>query len=500
MTRNKKTTQRRRQRGAAKRIVVTPVVATRTRRRKANPQRRRGNSNWLGSLGSSVGSLVGGGPGSRLGRMVGNGIARIAGRGDYVLSGNVQNNSLAGSTPPQFGDATGTTRIRHREYIADVSGSQAFSSRQYQLQPGLTQLFPWLSRFASCYEQYRIMGLVVEFKSTSASALNSTNTALGVVGMVTQYDAHEPPFQNKQEAENYLGCQSCSPSQSMLHFVECAKGQNPLDKLYVRTAALGEGADVKFYDMGILNVFTAGMQAAAVIGELWVSYDIEFSKPKLPPGGVFAFGSDFYQIGAINMNNTAPLAVRTYPAYGTLGTSLSGTAGNLVVNIPQEMAGGIYHAYFSVNLATGTGTGPFSAVPVYGTGISALSAYTDNGGNATSYLNFSAVSGALQNQFGAVMSFYVTPYRTVDSTVTIPLSNYNQIGAAARFELFPSPNSAPTNMVAVQYRQMANKVNLLMQQYSKLLALLPSEVPETIVEEREERKEEDIPPSFDQVD
>jgi len=132
------------------------------------------------------------------------------------------------------------------------------------------------------YEQYRFSGLVVEFKSTSSNALNSTNTALGTIGIVTQYDVTNPDFSTKQAAENYQGAQACNPSQSLLHFVECAPRTGVLDRYYCRGRTLNPGEDPKFYDMGKVCFFTQGSQAVATIGEMWVSYDVEFFTPKQP--------------------------------------------------------------------------------------------------------------------------------------------------------------------------------------------------------------------------
>jgi hypothetical protein len=72
-------------------------------------------------------------------------------------------------------------------------------------------------------------GLIFELKTSSGTAVSSTNTALGVWGAVTVYNPSEPTFTNKQECENYLGAQSCVPFQSMMHGVECKPRANVLD-------------------------------------------------------------------------------------------------------------------------------------------------------------------------------------------------------------------------------------------------------------------------------
>jgi hypothetical protein len=64
-------------------------------------------------------------------------------------------------------------------------------------------------------------GLVFEYKSMSADALNSTNTALGQVILSVQYDAANAAFTNKQAQEAYDGAISIKPSSSVLLGVEC---------------------------------------------------------------------------------------------------------------------------------------------------------------------------------------------------------------------------------------------------------------------------------------
>jgi len=438
-------------------VVVRPAVAAAPRR-----QRRRAGGRALGDIGAMAGAALAGPVGGRLGRLAGTGIARIMGRGDYVLSNPVRGNTLSGNTPPMFGDATGTTRIRHREFISDISGSTDFKCQQYHIQPGLSQLFPWLCRLASSYEQYRIMGLVVEFKSTSATALNSTNTALGVVGLVTQYDAHEPVFQSKQEAENYLGCQSSNPSQSMLHFVECAKGQNPLEKLYVRTTATGEGADVKFYDMGILNLFTTGMQAAAVIGELWVSYDIEFSKPKLPTGGVSVAGSDVYSLNDTPIRAGDIVSVLTYPSFGNLGTTLG--VGN-AITFPKELAGGEYHVWVEMTFPTSTSGLSIITSWSYTEGITLVNRFVNQSNAAVASRVNSSVTTTTQF---AVIAISLPNYRNEDSVLSFTLGDAGVTAHRTVIGVYPVITSSPVTEMNASFVALSRKLTEMQLLYKRM--------------------------------
>lgn len=100
--------------------------------------------------------------------------------GDYSVHNDTQKNSLF--TEGAYNFKRQRTIITHREYIADiVTGPDAgsFSYVTYSINPGSTNLFPWLSNIAQNFESYKMLGLVFEYKSMSADALNSVNTALG---------------------------------------------------------------------------------------------------------------------------------------------------------------------------------------------------------------------------------------------------------------------------------------------------------------------------------
>jgi hypothetical protein len=208
----------------------------------------------------------------------------------------------------------GTARIRHREYVQDLSTSVGFSNTTFEINPTNTQLFPWLSALAQNYEQYKILGMVVEIKSLSASALNSTNTALGSLSVATQYNALDAPFVNKQQVLNYQFATSCKPSESMVHPIECDPTQTPNQPLYVRIGSQTEG-DARLYSMGVINFVSVGAQAASVACEMWISYDILLIKPRLSSGLGLALRTAFYTCaanvddpsGTVFVDDTAPM-------------------------------------------------------------------------------------------------------------------------------------------------------------------------------------------------
>jgi len=179
----------------------------------------------------------------------------------------------------------GSVVISHREFLGDVRTATTaghFAVSAYTINPGNEKTFPWLSQIARNFQEYRLEGMAFHFRTMSADALNSTNTALGSVFMCTQYDPTLPTPNSKSQMENIEFAQSVKPSQSCMHFIECAKNQTPLTNLYVAPDPESIVGDPRFYDFAKFFIGTTGMQAADVnIGELWITYQIRLFKPML---------------------------------------------------------------------------------------------------------------------------------------------------------------------------------------------------------------------------
>lgn len=320
-------------------------------------------------LGSGIGDLIGVPGLGKIGRSAGAFISKITGMGDYKISSN----SLMTGQRPSFTNSNtlnnGGIRIKHREFIENVvTSGDAFNSKTYILNPGLVQSFPFLSTLANSFEQYHMNGLVWEYVSTSADALNSTNTALGVVVISTTYDPLDSPFTDKQQMEAYMFTSSGAPSSNQLHPVECAPGVSTLRNLYVRATDIPANADAHFYDMGITTIATQGQQAACTIGELWVSYDITLLKPKIET-----------PLGA----STLCYHARFTPTTGALFTNPVRRSGSTITcTYPTTNSIAFPNVgRYCVVIAGQSGTSVSMGVPASSTGATLVSAFF--GGSAT---------------------------------------------------------------------------------------------------------------------
>lgn len=315
---------------------------------------RNGTMGPVQLLGSAAGGVLGAGfgpvgmaAGATIGGAIGKGIGWITGSGDYVTS--------AGASVPSFSKNESTT-ITHREYIRDIisgSGSPSvFTIDSLPINPGDSTTFPWLSMIAANYEEYELMGLVFQFKSTSGESVASSNTTLGTVIMATQYDPTKANFESKQEMENYFFSQSTKPSQHCMHAVELKKSQSPVKQLYVRTGKAI--SDPRWTDFGKFFIATQGIQTSGVnLGELWVTYKVKLLKPRLPQtvglGGQIASGTINY-VGSTSSNLFGP----SKPLLGPINASVDANTVYFAINPSSEYL--IYIAIAGATSVTGIPT------------------------------------------------------------------------------------------------------------------------------------------------
>lgn len=212
--------------------------------------------------------------------------------------------STRGQTdPPVVSNTNAGIRIRHREYITDVQGTEQFVNVAYNLNPGLVATFPWLSTVASCFQEYKFHGCVFEFISNCSDQMSSSSPAQGSVILSTDYNAAHQDYSTKLEMENAEFTTSGKPAVNILHLVETASKQTVAGgHLYIRTGAPEANTDIRLYDLGKFQIATDGMQSNFKVGQLHVSYDVEFFKPELPdavPQQLVAH----YKFGAVNQAN-----------------------------------------------------------------------------------------------------------------------------------------------------------------------------------------------------
>lgn len=277
----------------------------------------------------------------------------VTGSGAYseiVPSMPLSSNSLAGVQTPEAAQAPlmhkdkGVTRVTHREYVGDVPMTVGFRCTSYDLTPFSAVTFPWLSQMADQYSQFKILGMIVEFRSLAANAVAGANAGMGSVSLSCCYDVWAAPPASKTESNNALYAVSCKPSESMQFAIECEPDVTVSQPLFINPTRYGTpgglplatSPDPRAYKFARLDLVTVGSSADyAGAGELWITYDIMMLKPVAQ---VPRLSAAIHIQLAID-DNTKPLkllAGTSQPVWNSLNPSygpvtINGTAGTVVL-------------------------------------------------------------------------------------------------------------------------------------------------------------------------
>lgn len=296
----------------------------------------------------------------------------VTGKGPYEYIGRT-----ASQAPRMQYDGDGWV-LSNDEYLGDLLSSTSFANNVFPINVGNSGTFPWLSKIAKRFEEYKLEACIFSFRSTSADALNSVNTALGTVIMAAEYNVLNSNFTNKIQMENTMWACSMKPSESSSFPVECDSKVNPLGTLYVQNGQQPSSADLRMYQLGSLQIATVGMQSAGVnIGEIWVSYKVRLTKPYLASTGVVTDGyTHMSGFGAPMLTLFQGYTSR----YNSLNLSFTDLAGSSTVIFPPNSPGNYYITYM---IAGGTASIALPNVAATFANCSAFSVLYPSGGQIT---------------------------------------------------------------------------------------------------------------------
>ncbi len=211
----------------------------------------------------------------------------------------------------------GRVRIRHREYIQDISGSVAFANTQLNINPGISTTFPWLSQIARNYESYLFNKCEFQFETQKSSSTN------GSLMMAVDFDAADSAPTSKTEIMSYHNAVRSAV------WAECVNHSDKQDlakfgvQRYNRFAALAANLDIKTYDVGNINVATQGCADTSAIGELYVDYDVEFMTPQTPSASTTDAGQKL--VGVSGTKDTAWMGTTPTPTGTAYFTATNNT-------------------------------------------------------------------------------------------------------------------------------------------------------------------------------
>lgn len=343
---------------------------------------------------------------------------------------------------PKFSKTKDGIIVSHKEMFGIVYGSEGYASTTWDVNPANASLFPWLSTLADSYSKYHFKGLVVAYKSTSAQAVGTTDTALGRIGLATSYDVLQPPFVSMQALEAHEYSNSGKPADDVLHGIECAANQEILRNLFVTTASQrysAEGEDERFHDLGQFQFATEGMQDVNAIGEMWVTYEIEFFVNRLP---VANHGFSHYALVGTDISNPLGFSQEEFKG-GTVDLSFESNSimvfeqpGDYILNIYADAQVG--NVVTSWNLTLGA-TGSWTTAPD-GFWSSAANFYMVSGyGNQASTISYAFRIDELNTRL--VLGYVQSGGAGISDMIVIKLPS-GTVGPPSTFDFLSGKNTA----------------------------------------------------------
>lgn len=164
--------------------------------------------------------------------------------------------------------------ITHRELVGNILGQVNAFVTTFQINPGLSQSFPWLATQATGWEQYRFRKLNFEYETRCGTTTNGSYYA------AIDYDAADAPPVSEIQISSYTPCINTAP---YLNRTLSARKEQMSVVRYIRAAALSANQDIKTYDIGNLQQLVVDGSANTPWGKLWVDYEVELIQPQANP-------------------------------------------------------------------------------------------------------------------------------------------------------------------------------------------------------------------------
>lgn len=415
----------------------------------------RGFRRGMAQLGKVAGPQIRGALSSRIASGI-RGSGLYSGRGAYTAN-NLVNGGRPSMEYVSANDETQTLIISHREYLQDIFGASTagFTCESWNLNPGLTENFPWLSQIAMNYEEYEFIQLVYDFQSTvDPSATNNTSGACGTIIMATNYNAASPKFTNKETMMQYHGANSGRVTEHHCHGVECDPAKNAgAPQKYTRVNPVQSGQDLKSFDLGTFQLAQVNLPSTFFnqqIGELWVTYTVKLTKPR---------------VMAAMAGNVAEYRVTSTPGTETLANPLASPLFMQQSVIPMGFAQ--YNDGSAA--ASGLTTGQFKLTfPDFATGLYEIQIFVEGSGLTWTLLN---------TLFGGQITLWSDMYGWGSTSSDSPSYYISQTGGGSGIfitRVFVQPsvggtdNTCTVNMVASA--GTINQVQVVVRQCNPTLA------------------------------
>lgn len=288
---------------------------------------------------------------------------------------------------PSDSRKTRTVRVPFDEYVAEISGSVAFNTTAYPINPGLSGSFPWLSQQASSWERYQFEKLEAYYVPIVSQY--ATNGQSGKVILNLDYDATDSPPTSKREAMDSAPAESAMPYEGVSLLARPSELRGSVPHHYVRARNLAPSEDRRFYDAALLNVSTEGNQDGSAIGELHFRGVVTFNVQVLEAEG----GSSGIACNCVSQFNLSANQAIGGAAIATIGFDEAITDG-----LPVANAAGVFtppegNYIVMVQLGSDNATGAMGDTSLEVNDLPLAIPCTSIGGYETDMVRFLALSG-----------------------------------------------------------------------------------------------------------
>lgn len=166
--------------------------------------------------------------------------------------------------------SNGVCMITHTEYVSDVASiaTPAKLIADLRINPQSQETFKWLAAFALRFEQYKFHQLKFNYKPSSSTSKN------GYVVIGADFDAYDDPPNSKATMLAWQMARKCALWQEMT--LDVSSEARIAGYKYCDVDTRG---DARLDDLGRLYIFGETPDGPSTIGELYVTYTVEFRQP-----------------------------------------------------------------------------------------------------------------------------------------------------------------------------------------------------------------------------
>jgi hypothetical protein len=180
---------------------------------------------------------------------------------------------------PRRKTVNGIETISHTEFVLDLTASATannFQCYEFSLNPANSALFPWLSNQAKNFAEYRFKELSFHFESSVSASTD------GTFMVASSPDANDTIPATKVALMQYASSQRANVWEKVTHVVPKAT-LNRLPKYLTND----ETSPAITFDLNkttgkVFAGISAVPTASKVVGELYVTYEVEFYDPQPP--------------------------------------------------------------------------------------------------------------------------------------------------------------------------------------------------------------------------